>query len=391
MKTLGDKIPPAFVQFYQGALYDRLLHGLILYFCAAFQHDALMKLLDRSRTPHMEGLSSSTAVLARMRELEEDHSNLRISLSQPKFFEALYVSLSAILCEAFEHVGKQADVDMELGRLFRGRHFNTAMRLHSPVRSVDSMTVTQIWSLKNETHNRSLHQKLISGLFEKPHILGVQVAAVSNSTLVSQAVSSPLVARSLLADPAERDALLAVPFTRKNRRPQLGGMLSGVDGLIQPSGASAATSVAFMNKQAKSLLATQGRGQGASAAPEPHSPLEPLLPSAATMVSPSIAAASSLAAAAGSAAPRSAAALKPAQSAIAVLPEAAGLPYDETYGYLCLLRRYVVYGPSLNLPTSNPAAVATSTADGPAGQVSVLSLSGGSSMAPSMQPSHLST
>jgi len=31
-----------------------------------------------------------------------------------------------------------------------------------------------------------------------------------------------MVARSLLADPAERDALLAVPFTRKTPKPQTG-------------------------------------------------------------------------------------------------------------------------------------------------------------------------
>jgi hypothetical protein len=42
----------------------------------------------------------------------------------------------------------------------------------------------------------------------------MQVAAVSNTPLVSQAVNSPLVARSLLADPAERDTLLALPYSR---------------------------------------------------------------------------------------------------------------------------------------------------------------------------------
>jgi hypothetical protein len=31
--------------------------------------------------------------------------------------------------------------------------------------------------------------------------------------------------------------------------------------------------------------------------------------------------------------------LKPFQSTVASLPEAAGLPYDESYAYLCLLRR----------------------------------------------------
>lgn len=48
--------------------------------------------------------------------------------------------------------------------------------MNGPQRSVDSLTVTQIWSLKNETDNRSLHAKLISGLYEKPAALGVQVS-----------------------------------------------------------------------------------------------------------------------------------------------------------------------------------------------------------------------
>jgi hypothetical protein len=48
--------------------------------------------------------------------------------------------------------------------------------VNGPQRSVDSLTVTQIWSLKNETDNRSLHAKLISGLYEKPAALGVQVS-----------------------------------------------------------------------------------------------------------------------------------------------------------------------------------------------------------------------
>jgi hypothetical protein len=45
-------------------------------------------------------------------------------------------------------------------------------------------------------------------------VLPMQVAAVSNTPLVSQAVNSPLVARSLLADPAERDSLLSLPYSR---------------------------------------------------------------------------------------------------------------------------------------------------------------------------------
>lgn len=44
--------------------------------------------------------------------------------------------------------------------------------------------------------------------------------------------------------------------------------------------------------------------------------------------------------------------LKPFQGTVASLPEAAGLPYDESYAYLCLLRRYILYGPTLGLATA---------------------------------------
>jgi hypothetical protein len=52
------------------------------------------------------------------------------------------------------------------------------------------------------------------------HVLLFQVASQSNTPLVSQAVVSPMVARGLLADKAERDALLALP---SNSKPRTGG------------------------------------------------------------------------------------------------------------------------------------------------------------------------
>jgi hypothetical protein len=57
---------------------------------------------------------------------------------------------------------------------FRGRHFNSAGRIHGPTRTVDSLTVTELWSLKNEAGNRSLHAKLIGSLYERRPVLQVQ-------------------------------------------------------------------------------------------------------------------------------------------------------------------------------------------------------------------------
>lgn len=56
-------------------------------------------------------------------------------------------------------------------------------RKNQPSRSVDSLTVKELYSVKNETTNRALNSKLLSSLFEKPEVLGVQVASVTNSLL----------------------------------------------------------------------------------------------------------------------------------------------------------------------------------------------------------------
>jgi hypothetical protein len=48
--------------------------------------------------------------------------------------------------------------------------------------------------------------------------------------------------------------------------------------------------------------------------------------------------------------------MKPFQGVLASLPEAVGLPYDEAYAYLCLLRRYLLYGPTLGLAGRGPGA-----------------------------------
>jgi hypothetical protein len=60
---------------------------------------------------------------------------------------------------------------------------------------------------------------------------------------------------------------------------------------------------------------------------------------------------------------------------VAALPEAAGLPYDEQYAYLCLLRRSVLYGPTMGLPTAPQAG---------GNRGSMISLTGAASGQPGM-------
>uniref|UniRef100_A0A383W4U4 Uncharacterized protein n=1 Tax=Tetradesmus obliquus TaxID=3088 RepID=A0A383W4U4_TETOB len=382
LKAVEESVPAAFVHVYQGQLFDRLLHGLILYLCALFQHEALVRCMERSRQQHLEGYNPYL-VAARLKELEDEAASQRMALSQPycevimkhssykkpqkdrRFFEALYSSMAAVLDEAFERVGKQQAIHQELDRLFRGRHFNIAARVNRPQRSVDSLTVTQIWSLKNETDNRSLHAKLISGLYEKPAALGVQVASQSNTPLVSQAVSSPMVARGLLADKAERDALAAAQSSRApSTAPQTGRSVGAVKAAMAAHGmdlsavatpaalkqlqptAGTLNAAGILTRQDDSTIAAAAAAAAAAAQAPGVSGSSPRQPAVGSGTGSVVGA---------SPGPRSST-LKPFQSTVASLPEAAGLPYDESYAYLCLLRRYVIYGPQLGLATAPPVA-----------------------------------
>lgn len=62
----------------------------------------------------------------------------------------------------------------------------------------------ELYTIKNETENRALNAKLLSSLFEKPSTLGVTVASVTNTPLITQYIMSPIVARSMMKDPEAR-------------------------------------------------------------------------------------------------------------------------------------------------------------------------------------------
>ncbi len=78
----------------------------------------------------------------------------------------------------------------------------------TPGRSVDTLSVKELYALKNETHNRALNARMLASLFEKPQTLGVTVASVTHSPLVTQYVMSPVVARSMMKDPEQRDLII---------------------------------------------------------------------------------------------------------------------------------------------------------------------------------------
>jgi hypothetical protein len=46
--------------------------------------------------------------------------------------------------------------------------------------------VKELYALKHETTNRALNARMLASLFEKPPALGVTVASVTNSPLITQ-------------------------------------------------------------------------------------------------------------------------------------------------------------------------------------------------------------
>lgn len=79
-----DGASSTFLHFFQAdALFDRLLHGLVLYFCALFQLQVLSHLLERSRSSHgLEG-GNPQQLAARLAELQAEVELQRSRLSPP--------------------------------------------------------------------------------------------------------------------------------------------------------------------------------------------------------------------------------------------------------------------------------------------------------------------
>jgi hypothetical protein len=318
-KSLDEKTPPNFRKFYQSSTFDRLVQTILLYFAVMFQHEWVENSMERSRKQRLEGYNPYI-VGARIRELAEEQKQLRMEISpiyseiilkhssykNPQqdrlFFESLYESLINIADEGFHRMQKRADIEYEIGQIFRTKHFNLYKRKNQPPRSVDSLTVKELYTVKNETTNRALNAKLLGSLYEKPETLGVTVASVTNSQLITQYIQSPIVARSMMKDPELRKK-----------------MFKDMDATEEAREAN------ILRRSSRAPHATDDVEEGSTKEAEagPNS-------SGASITGGH---------------PRYG-----AKSAVGIsLPEAAGLPVDETFTFLSILKRYIVHGPQLGM------------------------------------------
>ncbi|GIL44955.1 hypothetical protein Vafri_2395 [Volvox africanus] len=378
LKLLDDRTPTPFKKFFAGPLYDSLLNACLLYFTSRFMHDWIVKAMDKARKQHLEGYNPY-AVAQRLLELEEEMEQQRLELSpiysqiilkyssydkqqqDRMFFECLYDTLVNILCDAFCSpkmtgqmpsgsaapsgptappataaaaagaagpdgsagslaaelaASRRSEIESEIGALFRSRHFNSNQRKYEAPRSVDTLGVKELYSLKHETTNRALNAKMLSSLYAKPPSLSVQVASVTNSPLIAQYISSPIVARAKVKDPLERKHMF--------------------ESLARAEKTSARVKVA---KAFRSMAAAKGVDVNGI-----KENLQNLKADAQAAESLGLMPAERSYRSDRRTAPRG-----------ILAPESIGLAADEQFNTLALLKRYILYGPLLGFAAPNGA------------------------------------
>jgi hypothetical protein len=120
------------------------------------------------------------------------------------FFEALYITIINICDDALSALHIRRDIEILMGRIFRGRYFNLYDRVNAVPRSIDTLSLKELYAIKQETENRALNSKLLSSLNARPKSLNISASAVNHSPLIYEMISSVITARALIKDPEFR-------------------------------------------------------------------------------------------------------------------------------------------------------------------------------------------
>eukprot|EP00210_Caulerpa_lentillifera_P006420 g6132.t1 len=62
---------------------------------------------------------------------------------------------------------RDQDIEVEVGHLLRGESFNSAKRRHNTPRSIDTLSLRQLYEIKHGTRNTSLNAKVLTELYKK--------------------------------------------------------------------------------------------------------------------------------------------------------------------------------------------------------------------------------
>ena len=84
----------------------------------------------------------------------------------------------------------------QVGDLFRTRAFNFHARKAAPPRSLDTLTLRELYALKTETSNRALSAKMLADLYKKLENIHVQSTCRINTPLITKCLQSPIVSKN---------------------------------------------------------------------------------------------------------------------------------------------------------------------------------------------------
>lgn len=85
---------------------------------------------------------------------------------------------------------------LQVGDLFRTRAFNFHARKAAPPRSLDTLTLRELYALKTETSNRALSAKMLADIYKRLESIHVQSTCHINTPLITQCLQSPIVSRN---------------------------------------------------------------------------------------------------------------------------------------------------------------------------------------------------
>ena len=116
----------------------------------------------------------------------------------------------------------------QVGDLFRTRAFNFHARKAAPPRSLDTLTLRELYALKTETSNRALSAKMLADIYKRLESIHVQSTCRINTPLITQCLQSPLVSRN--AQLAKHHSPAMNMETTAKSGEKLGGTLTGAVG-----------------------------------------------------------------------------------------------------------------------------------------------------------------
>lgn len=231
----------------QQPTFDKIAGTCLLFFICTFQRKLIQKALDKAKKQRLEGFDHNT-VCQKISELQRDAENLKAELSplysmvshswlvvmyavqlednkqaqscpvqivlrhssyqhvnrDRLFFEGLYIVIINICDDALGALDIRHDIEIQVGRLFRGRYFNLYDRMNATPRSIDTLSLKELYAIKHETANRALNSKLLSSLNVRAKALNISGSSVNNSPLIYEFISSVITARALIKDPEFR-------------------------------------------------------------------------------------------------------------------------------------------------------------------------------------------